>query len=72
MAARKVEDPKEVVSFRVRRSVRLRWEIYGGNWRETIAAWMTANAPKTLAEELAELEAARARGAVAEPESDEF
>lgn len=72
MAARKVADPKEVVSFRVPGSVLRRWEVYGGDWRATLAAWMIANAPKTFAEELAELEAARLRGAVVAPASEEF
>ena len=63
-----------VMSLRVPQSCARRWQTLGRDWRTTLRNWMLANAPKDLKEELAELEAARARGAgpPPEPELDEF
>ena len=73
MPAAKVSDPLVVMSLRVPRSVARRWEVFGGDWRRVVRAWMINNAPKSFADELAEIEASRMRRAEPEaPDSEEF
>jgi hypothetical protein len=73
MPAAKVSDPMVVMSLRVPQSVARKWEVFGGDWRARVRAWMVENAPKSFAEELAELEASRASSVTPpEPDSDEF
>jgi hypothetical protein len=72
MPARRVADPGVVMSLRVPKSVARKWEVFDPDWRGTVRSWMIENAPRSLAEELAELDAARVEAALVEPESEEF